>query len=362
MDLTPNDIRNYEFPNQMRGYDKEEVNSFLDQIANILEQMKQENLRLSMENDSVKSQLENLKQFEDTIKSAAIDARKNADEMLSRTKEQAEQMLEDARSKAANIIAEQDQKIKEYTTQLERLEHTKESFVNELRDMVNLHLDMVKKVADTEFSYTPDMSYDTGTPENTTPSDNLEVTDSEEVSRQEMTTIASKPKEEKIVTEEANAAEDTVSIEEQIARAQAEAEAETNESASETEQTPANEEPVRENAPLDPELAQALAGYEHPEPMKKDVTPDTVIGYKDAPKLGEVVETTKRAEDIPEGFIATESELVHQEDTSFETDKVKIDQSVEPGIQKPISPDNIVEELDNVVAKFEEEIEKAEKN
>ncbi|MBD3258735.1 DivIVA domain-containing protein, partial [candidate division GN15 bacterium] len=32
MDLSPNDVRNYEFPSQMRGYDKEEVNNFKEQV------------------------------------------------------------------------------------------------------------------------------------------------------------------------------------------------------------------------------------------------------------------------------------------------------------------------------------------
>ena len=75
MDLSPNDIRGYEFPNQMRGYDKDEVDNFLEQVANAFEEMKQQNLKYSMEIESLKSQLSGLKQFEDTIKSAAIDAR-----------------------------------------------------------------------------------------------------------------------------------------------------------------------------------------------------------------------------------------------------------------------------------------------
>ena len=39
MDLSPNDIRNYEFPSQMRGYDKDEVDSLLEQIAAAMEEI-----------------------------------------------------------------------------------------------------------------------------------------------------------------------------------------------------------------------------------------------------------------------------------------------------------------------------------
>ncbi len=104
MSLSPNDIRNYEFPTQMRGYDKEEVDSFLDTIATSLENMKQDALKLSMENDSIKSQLESLKQFEDSIKGAAIDARKNADATMANAKDEAETLLADAKTKDDNLV------------------------------------------------------------------------------------------------------------------------------------------------------------------------------------------------------------------------------------------------------------------
>ena len=330
MDLSPNDIRNYEFPNQMRGYDKEEVDSFLDQIATVLENMKQETLRLSMENDSVKSQLESLKQFEDTIKGAAIDARQNADTTIANAKEKSEKMLSEAKQEAENLVGSQESKLKDYNQQLERLEHTKSSFVDEIKDIINLHLKMVNKISDQQFSYTPD------------PTGTIEVTDSEEVSRKEMTTIASEPHKEQIVTEEANAADKIV---------------------------PAPEA-AKEAPPLDPELAEALAGYQHPEPTAEGVSSETMIGADTIPKQGEVVETTKRAEDIPDGFIVPESDAdtgkmnlaPKAQENVTEHNDMNIDIPVVTEKKPDATPDNIVDELDNVVAKFEEEMDKAEKS
>ena len=86
MDLSPNDIRNYEFPTQLRGYEKDEVDKFKDQVAEAIEQLKQENLKYSMEIESIKGQLSGLRQFEDAIKSAAIDARRNADLTIANAK------------------------------------------------------------------------------------------------------------------------------------------------------------------------------------------------------------------------------------------------------------------------------------
>ncbi|MFQ5452850.1 MAG: DivIVA domain-containing protein, partial [Candidatus Zixiibacteriota bacterium] len=93
MDLSPNDIRNQEFSNKMRGYDKEDVDNFLEKVAEALENARQENLKLSMEIDSLNTQITGLKQFEDTIKNAAIDARRNADLTIANAKKEADLIL-----------------------------------------------------------------------------------------------------------------------------------------------------------------------------------------------------------------------------------------------------------------------------
>ncbi len=336
MSLSPNDIRNYEFPSQMRGYDKEEVDSFLDTIATSLENMKQETLKLSMENDSIKSQLDSLKEFEDSIKGAAIDARKNADATMANAKDEAEQIMADATAKADNLVSSKEAMISEYKKQLNRLEETKKSYATELKDIIKIHLAMVNKISETEFSYegedaTSDDANDTANV--STSSEPIEVTNSSEVDRNQMETVGTEATQEKVVTEDANAAEEIV---------------------------------VAEEAPIDPELAAALAGFEHPEPTAAEVTSDTMIGVESTPKQGEVVETTKRAEDIPEGFIVGGSDdsgddddtgkmglAPEAADSSGEHNAISID-------EEKLTPDNLVEELDNVVAKFEEEMDKAE--
>ncbi|KAA3632950.1 MAG: DivIVA domain-containing protein [Calditrichaeota bacterium] len=374
MDLSPNDIRNYEFPNQMRGYDKEEVDSFLNQIATAMENLKQEHLRLSMENDSIKSQLDNVKQYEEAIKAAAIDSRKNADLLVSKAKDDTMKMLKEAKEKAEHIVAEQQHKLTEYADQLKKLENTKNSFVEEIREIIHGHLNMVKKIDETEFSYdpahapkinipvppiapapssTPEKSEDAEDISLNDSSKDIDVVESEELSRAEMTSIASAPKQEQIITEEANAPDKIVEAQE---------------------------------APVDPELAAALKKYDHTD-NQGNIDPETMIGDQKIPKQGEVVVTNKRAEDIPDGFITPKengsegmSSTTHgdneEDDNSEETGKVTLSHDAQehatehntididtPVVddKKNLSPDNILEELDNVVAKFEETVEKAEK-
>ena len=204
MDLSPNDIRNYEFPGQMRGYDKEEVDNLLEQVATALEEARQQNLKLSMEVDSLKTQLSGLKEFEDTIKGAAIDARRNADATLADAKQEAEELLSKAKDKAEQIITTQEEKIGQVTDQLEKLEQTKRSYITEFRALINSHMDMVDVIATAEIK--KDIHGDQ--PDAAAPtSEQIEVTDSTDVTRKEVETLASQPSEEAVKTEEAYAAE-----------------------------------------------------------------------------------------------------------------------------------------------------------
>ena len=133
MDITPNDIRNFEFGSQMRGYDKEEVDSFLDKIAYGLEEMKQESLKQSMEIDSVKTQLSGLREFEETIKSAAIDARRNADMTIETAKREGDLILSKARSEAEQILESRTSQINELENQIAKLQMSKKSYLGKLR-------------------------------------------------------------------------------------------------------------------------------------------------------------------------------------------------------------------------------------
>lgn len=439
MDLSPNDIRNYEFPNQMRGYDKEEVDSLLEQIASVLENMKQEQLKLSMENDSLKTQLDSLKQHEEVIKNVAIEARKNADATLIKAKEQATEMLETAKAEAQNLMQSHSTKIREYKNQFSQLEVAKNSFIVKVKELISSHMDLVEDIEQNKEQYEADLPFELDSdsdggqepvqmneeePVKEDP-DNISVTDSAEVSRNGMETLATPAMKEQLVTEEANAADDN--IEQQVAQAMADAEAaaeapeepsaqppEAAPQSSELPPQPAPEtsqptqpaeqpqEPPAEK-PVDPELASALENYQNlinketpttqPSPQPEPPKPETIVGGPSVPKQGEVVVTNKRAEDIPDGFIATKGQSAPTGDVTVDTDRIPVnDESPEPISDSEHAPDaqvdptehneidmdtpvirekpkadtsgdnEIAKALDDVVAKFEEEMDKAEKS
>ncbi|RKX22481.1 MAG: hypothetical protein DRP45_11345, partial [Candidatus Zixiibacteriota bacterium] len=360
MDLSPNDIRSFEFPTQMRGFDKDEVNSFKEQVAGALETAKQESLKLSMEIDSLKSQLTALKQFEDTIKSAAIDARRNADMTVANAKQEAELILTRAKGEAEKELSSRVHKIAELEEQITNLGLTKKSYLTKIHTLIKSHLDMVNDITTSE--EVKDRQADI-----------LEVTDSEEVDAKQRETMATQPS-----TDPMSETEDAESA--------VEPEAGLSES-SKTELTEALQDVLRDEDPaeaaaeesesadkpesIDPELAAALENYKkatseqsesEPPPEQPTVTPDP----------GQIVETSLRADDIPPGFIAKETNginLTNNEDSesstarnlSVEPNSLNVDKPPKDEIP-PVKPEDMAEQIYQVVATFEENMREAEKS
>ncbi len=144
--LSPNDIRNYEFPNQMRGFDKDEVRGLLEQIAVTIEKLGEENLKVSMERDNLRSQLESVKQFEESIKNAAIDARRNADTLVSGAKKQVQDILDKAKQEANEMVIARREEAEKLEQQIAKLGMIRSSYQTKLRNLIESHQEMVDKI------------------------------------------------------------------------------------------------------------------------------------------------------------------------------------------------------------------------
>lgn len=338
MDLSPNDIRNYEFNTQMRGYDKEEVESLLDQVATAWEDAKQDNLKLSMEIDSLKTQIDNLKQFEDTIKKAAIDARRSADETMAKAKDEASKIMADAEREAAEMVGSKVHEVEHLKNQIEELEQTKRSFISELRKLILQHQDLIDEIASSDVkkelsSHTSVAAMSTTSePSEHNDSNGFDITDSTDVTRDKIETLAKDSSDDDYDDDDNNDSGEIPTMEQP-----------------EQEPQPAQKfEAPQQEAPVDDELAAALNNY-HAD--SNDAQPQMPA----APAPGQFVETNKKAEEVPDEFIPVGE--VKTSDPNADTDRVQLQHRHEPAVAEDIAA-----ELDSVVAKFEEEMDKAEKS
>ena len=141
MSLTSEDIQAQQFHVRFRGFDVEEVDTFLERVA-------EDFLLLSEENQQIKEQVKNLtkeidsyKIRERTFQNAILTAQKVADEMKQKSREEADEILTRARNEARRIEEDANAEITQLETNLDMLKSDKTKIVDELRGFLKTNLE-----------------------------------------------------------------------------------------------------------------------------------------------------------------------------------------------------------------------------
>jgi DivIVA domain-containing protein len=102
--LTPLDVRRYEFGNALRGYDRERVDQFREQVANELERLSRINADLESKARGFHEQLKSFRERDKAINEALVSAQQLRSEMREQAEKEAELILREARAEAARVI------------------------------------------------------------------------------------------------------------------------------------------------------------------------------------------------------------------------------------------------------------------
>jgi cell division initiation protein len=106
MTLSPNEIIEKEFRARFRGYDPEEVDSFLEEVSEIMTSLIKEKNALKDQLVGYKADLADMKKREEEFKEALTSAHKLSEKMKSQAEKDAELMLERAKLDAERIVAD----------------------------------------------------------------------------------------------------------------------------------------------------------------------------------------------------------------------------------------------------------------
>lgn len=123
MTITPNDIQKKQFERAFRGYEIEDVDDFLDQIARDLEQLMRENTDLKDQVEQLKEKNKSYQKMEETMHNAIVVAQETAEEVKQNAKREAElikkeaerdakQVLEDSRCRISKLLVEHEELLK----------------------------------------------------------------------------------------------------------------------------------------------------------------------------------------------------------------------------------------------------------
>jgi len=146
MQLTPNEMRNQQFTSAMRGYNKAEVDSFRENAANALEEAKTQVLKLTNEQERLSSKYAELKNLEETIKTAVMEAQKNGEQIIRNARKEAELIIKEAKQQRDRIIDEMHKTISGLESKIHELELAKKSFYTKLHAEIEGHLKLVDSI------------------------------------------------------------------------------------------------------------------------------------------------------------------------------------------------------------------------
>jgi cell division initiation protein len=141
--VTPLDIRRKEFKRSMRGYSDEEVDIFLDEVADEFERLFQENMELHDRMQRLEEQIAGHAQMKDALEKTLISAQLQSDETRANARKESELILRDAELKARGIVNDSYGETQRVQQALIQLKHLEEDFRFKFRSLLEGHLKLL---------------------------------------------------------------------------------------------------------------------------------------------------------------------------------------------------------------------------
>ncbi len=145
--LTPLDVENKRFSKQMmNGYNVEEVDDFLDEIGADYAQKNRELQEKDKQLEDLKKEIEKYKSLESTLQNTLVMAQSTAEEVKNVAKQQADQLLADAKSSAEREAIELEQKATLKRRELESLQKQFDIYKAKMESLLISQLELIKEV------------------------------------------------------------------------------------------------------------------------------------------------------------------------------------------------------------------------
>jgi cell division initiation protein len=136
MKLTAQDIHFKEFRHSLRGYSEEEVDAFLDNVADEFERLVKENIDMAERLEAADERVRGYQSMEATLNNTLVSAQRSAEEIQNKAGVEADAMLRDAEVRAKEIIHGALTKKQTVATELIRIKQAEEQFRENYRLML----------------------------------------------------------------------------------------------------------------------------------------------------------------------------------------------------------------------------------
>jgi cell division initiation protein len=154
MPIRPIDIRRKEFKSGFRGYDANQVDDFLDAVADEFERNYTENQRMREEVSSLRDRLQQFEDLEGSIRAALVHAEQASNDLRRVATSEAEDLrqsaqrdadftIREAQTRSHQMLADSSARIERVQDSYEALQEAKKSFTNDFRHLLKTYMDMM---------------------------------------------------------------------------------------------------------------------------------------------------------------------------------------------------------------------------
>ncbi|MDO4903327.1 MAG: DivIVA domain-containing protein [Limosilactobacillus sp.] len=155
MGLTVKDINEKEFSTKMRGFNQEEVKKFMDEVAQTIQELTEENHALKETIQADEGKLKYFSELKDSLNKSILVAQEAADKVKNNAKRESDIMIREAQKQATDIVSEANEKsnqimertsesTRKLTTETSDLKKQTRIFRQRLQVMLESQLEVVK--------------------------------------------------------------------------------------------------------------------------------------------------------------------------------------------------------------------------
>jgi len=144
MRITPLDIQQKQFPMKFRGFDVEEVYSFLEIIREEMEDLLRENANVKETVQRMENQLKEYRDMETTLRETLLTAQQMVEDYKTNARKEAELLVKEAELRADAMLKEAQEKVIKIHEDIVDLKGIRRHFKEEMKRMVESHLKMIE--------------------------------------------------------------------------------------------------------------------------------------------------------------------------------------------------------------------------
>ena len=143
MELSPLEITQREFGRKFRGLDPEEVQTFLEQVAEEMTRLLHESNDRAAQIQRLEAEVRVHQEREDSLRNTLITAQKMTEEIKANAKREADLVLKEAELKAERLLEQAHRKLAQVQAEIAELQRQRELFASKLRGLLKTHLELL---------------------------------------------------------------------------------------------------------------------------------------------------------------------------------------------------------------------------